>query len=58
MHNEALVYHMRILTRKELDQTKGARQMPDLAQRADQVDKFWGGRLIGFRRSMGAPRGS
>lgn len=57
MHNEALAYDMKILTRKELAQTKDARPMPDLAQRADQVDKHWGGRLIGFRRRCAARRG-
>jgi hypothetical protein len=57
MHNDALQFDMTILTRKELAQTKDARQMPDVAQRADQVDKYWGGRLIGFRPSMGGPEG-
>jgi Family of unknown function (DUF5677) len=55
MHLEALAYDMTILSSAELAETKDARQMPDLAQRAAQVDKHWGGRLTGFRRSMGGP---
>jgi hypothetical protein len=57
MHMEALRYDMKVLSRKELAQTKDAREMPDLAQRASQVDKYWGGRLDGFRPSTGGAEG-
>ena len=57
MHNDALVYEMKVLNRREVALAKTARQLAALAQRADEVDKHWGGRLIGFRRAMGGPEG-
>jgi Family of unknown function (DUF5677) len=57
MHDDALEYDMTILTDEELASTAGARKLKDLAQRAKEVDDYWGGKLIGFRESAGGREG-
>jgi Family of unknown function (DUF5677) len=57
MHNDAANYGMEILSPDEVQACQGARMIPDLAQRAAEVDKHWGGRLIGFRPAMNGQEG-
>jgi hypothetical protein len=49
LHNDALAYDMEVLSADELRATESAERFPDLAQLAAEVDRHWGGRLIGFR---------
>jgi hypothetical protein len=57
MHNDATNYGMEILSPQEVEACHGARMIPDLAQRAAEVDKHWGGRLIGFRPAKNGQEG-
>jgi hypothetical protein len=49
MHTDAEPFGIKLLSPSELSLTKGAKKMPDLAQRSAEVDAYWGPRLIGFR---------
>ncbi len=54
-HIDALGFGQKVLTNKELAQVQKGEQMPPLTQLAEEVDKHWGGRLIGFRPPRSNP---
>jgi hypothetical protein len=54
-HIDALGFGEKVLTNKELAQAQKGEQMPSLTQLAEEVDKHWGRRLIGFRPPRSNP---
>jgi uncharacterized protein DUF5677 len=49
LHTDAIPYSQKVLTQHELAKAEKGVQMPPVMEQAAEVDRYWGGRLVGFR---------
>jgi hypothetical protein len=55
IHNDALAFGQKILTKSEVSRAEKAQKLPDVAQLAEAADAYWSARIPAFRPPKGKP---